>query len=664
MKKIFFLSSLFILSFSILSAHEEEVKKTKTSPTLLTELKSLTEDIRNINNPSVTKKLQLQSADTLSLVEKAKKRKEILLNIAKTEPAIFNQYAIKTKEKTLLPDEVKPYVEDFKKISGRLTVVHVDGLEGKDKGFTYFLNSEKRKLRLVSEKTFPALTSNQIMNAEGFELGNIFVAQAVSFDKSTSQNNKSILGPQKLLILLVDFSNSSSQPITPKKAHQLVFNGQPQSFYKEQSYDLMSLEGSVLGWIRVNKPYNYSYCGDFGIQDEKDISDFIKNNNINLASYNHVVFLFSAPGTGGGCSEVGKSSNYIDGKEYFFSTSWIPLTPDLFEKNGKHPFAWSHFDAVFVHELGHALGVMHANAWQCSGTSLYTGCQHAEYANLFDVMGFGIHALHFNAFYKEILGWIPSFSKRILEITKSGEHTLSSFHLKEGKVLAKISNPFLTEYKGLDHKYYLEYRQPVGFDSGLGSENVKLNTLGLFVNHVIDYKDGSLPFPRLIDVSYLKPNEDDDFTLVVVDNQYILEDRGRGITIGPVTTSTPEFVKFNVNFATPECISVAPSVAIDQGKIITRKGDKFVVTILVTNNDSFGCGASEHVVEVRSPQSWIVSFLQPSQLVFGSGVRRSQSVQIEIPQDQISKTVLVPIVVKNKKSNKASVHTMSIQIKD
>jgi hypothetical protein len=64
--------------------------------------------------------------------------------------------------------------------------------------------------------------------------------------------------------------------------------------------------------------------------------------------------------------------------------------------------------------MGHELGVMHANAWRCESKSLDEDCYHAEYGNSYDAMGHGSNAMHFNAFYKDILGWLDPADKVII----------------------------------------------------------------------------------------------------------------------------------------------------------------------------------------------------------------------------------------------------------
>jgi Gametolysin peptidase M11 len=69
-----------------------------------------------------------------------------------------------------------------------------------------------------------------------------------------------------------------------------------------------------------------------------------------------------------------------------------------------------------AHELGHTLGLGHADRWACLGSS----CSIEEYGNMFSVMGYG--AGDFNAYEKWRLGW-PS---NIVRPRGGAKHELGS----------------------------------------------------------------------------------------------------------------------------------------------------------------------------------------------------------------------------------------------
>ncbi len=93
-----------------------------------------------------------------------------------------------------------------------------------------------------------------------------------------------------------------------------------------------------------------------------------------------------------------------------------------------------------AHELGHALGLNHANAWNTSGTSTAGPGTDEEYAHIFDIMALVSVTLfngHFNAAAKSQLGWLPDEAAQ--PVTQSGTyrvHAMDEGRLENGKQYA------------------------------------------------------------------------------------------------------------------------------------------------------------------------------------------------------------------------------------
>ena len=220
-----------------------------------------------------------------------------------------------------------------------------------------------------------------------------------------------------------------------------------------------------------------------------------------MADYGRVVFLLNHPNLNGGCSGVGKWLVNFNGSIYVVSEAWIgnisnfntPFSPAM-------PFTWTHVDFLLSHEIGHSLGVNHANGWDCGDNTLYGDCQHVEYGNDFDTMGDGLFSLHFNAFYKDILGWFGSSD--LLSISQSGRYTINPLETVTGTKAAKIVIPTLSK------DFYLEYRRGIGFDSNLNNPEFVSNQSGLFVNMVS--RMGNSPAPHLLDMEATNLGWQDD----------------------------------------------------------------------------------------------------------------------------------------------------------
>jgi hypothetical protein len=111
--------------------------------------------------------------------------------------------------------------------------------------------------------------------------------------------------------------------------------------------------------------------------------------------------------------------------------------------------------AAACHELGHNLGLSHANGWSTFDGSIIGKGYNAEYKNIFDTMGdtSGIPG-HYNACYKNWLNWLPDSTVQTIE--QDGIYRLYAFDvasLEPGRAYA------LQMVKDSDRDYWIETRQ-------------------------------------------------------------------------------------------------------------------------------------------------------------------------------------------------------------
>ncbi len=121
---------------------------------------------------------------------------------------------------------------------------------------------------------------------------------------------------------------------------------------------------------------------------------------------------------------------------------------------------------VAGHELGHNLGLMHAHSLDCGATVIGSSCTATDYGDTVDIMG-GSSA-HFNAFNKDRLGWLNhGVSPPITTVETSGDYWIGAYELPVSDTKALKILKSVDPSTGQRTWYYVEYRQPVGFDAYL-----------------------------------------------------------------------------------------------------------------------------------------------------------------------------------------------------
>jgi hypothetical protein len=257
---------------------------------------------------------------------------------------------------------------------------------------------------------------------------------------------------------------------------------------------------------------------------------------------------------------------------------------------------------MVAHELGHGLGLNHAQLWDCgAGITFGAGknCKERNYGNAFDLMGRGSTALHFNAVFKEILGWFDSSSLRT--IISSGRYTLSPYEGSSGFRAAKIKVPGREDYP-----IYLEYRQPLGFDASLSNPPFVSNTRGLLVNWKAGVEETigvatSRYISNLLDFSPQSSDFTDFEVTLNVDQRFTVP--GGGITIGPIISADAFRIIFDVTLEDVPCIRDV----LDNSRSILSSinpGETKFIGEIIYNEDGFTCNPSDFEITFGAPQGW------------------------------------------------------------
>lgn len=245
-------------------------------------------------------------------------------------------------------------------------------------------------------------------------------------------------GTQKTAVVLVNFANDTSTPVTAEQLKSRVFtgSGSVSDFYEQQSGGTVDLggiddpSGDVFGWwtLPMSVPTG---CTDNNMMSVRSQAiSYANSQNVNLGAYDHVVIYFPQ---NAGCGWAGLG-------ELPGNWSWI---------NGLNN------TSVIAHEIGHNMGVHHAASLKCGSSTLTAstaGCSYVEYGDNFDVMGSSSALM--SGWQRAKLGQQPSAAR--VNVTASGTYTIDQ--LNNGSAVnprllivpRQIGSAPVTEYFAID----------------------------------------------------------------------------------------------------------------------------------------------------------------------------------------------------------------------
>lgn len=262
------------------------------------------------------------------------------------------------------------------------------------------------------------------------------------------------LGEVKTAVLLVNFSDDPGQPISAADAESLM-SGPVDDYYREASNGQTWFTTSVFGYYTI--PLSETVCDNYQLATlaEQAAADA----GVDLTGFERKLFIFPRNACGwAGLANVGGGAGTY--------RAWVNGSANLL---------------VAGHELGHTFGLSHAHALDCDGGVLAGTCITRDYGDPADIMG-NRKAGHMTAFEKKTLGWLaqPDFAP-ITTVSATGSYAIAAYSAAGSaapKALEIVKSTNATT--GKRTFYYVEYRQPIGFDSVLATAGNL--TAGLFIH--------------------------------------------------------------------------------------------------------------------------------------------------------------------------------------
>ena len=342
-------------------------------------------------------------------------------------------------------------------LEGMLLLAHLDFFDSGRGDYLYMLRDDAGHVTRLNLATGEGLepgmriTAHGSLSTDGESLDvDVLTITAPPASQPMSQGQPIAEAiSNNVLVVLVKFTDSpASDPFTQAQVQQVMTNASTgvARYYNEVSYGQQTLNVTVTNWLVGKDPNTHAPMTTPQNCDFNTVGTYADTAATDVGftgTYQNRFYVMPANAACGGWAGLA----YI-GYPY---KAW---------SNGYNQLS------VYAHELGHNFTLYHAASLQCAGgASIGGSCTSTEYGDPFDVMG-SISSMHFNATQKAKLNWIPASS---VKTHGSGfqQYTLDALEISSGTAYA-VKIPIATNS---NRTYWIEYRQPIGFDAGLTAAN-------------------------------------------------------------------------------------------------------------------------------------------------------------------------------------------------
>jgi hypothetical protein len=484
-------------------------------------------------------------------------------------------------------------------LDGELDVMVEDYADGHSHT-RHYLKTSHGRVELKFAHQPKGLRSGTRVRVHGQAQGAVLALDGANSVQTLALASPYTMGQQNVAVILVNFQDDTTQTKTLADVNTLVF-GTVSNHYKESSFGQTWLSGKVFGWYTI--AMSKATCDPYTLATLADQQAAAAG--VNLSAYARKLYMFPRTGcTWSGLGNVGGSA----------TKAWA---------NG------SFATITVAHELGHNLGLYHAQSLDCDVSALGNTCTTYTYGDTADTMG-NYRAAQFNPLEKEQLGWLnDGTSPPILTAAASGRYVIEPYSATTVGAKA-IKIPRGTNSAGQKLWYYVEYRQPLGVDSVLGTTGNL--TKGVIVRTAVE---GDPTSSRQIDMT---PGSSTSSYTELADGALAVgqsyTDAAAKVTLTLAwTASTGAAVDVLLGSApapAPTCTRAAPAVTLVTGATAADAGTTKNYTMTVTNKDSSACAATSFSLARSVPAGWAAT-LAASSLSLSPGASGSVALAVKSP---------------------------------
>lgn len=444
-------------------------EKKPTTNTTIAIAPTQTEKVLQLNEKYKKAALADQPGILQQMLSTAQERKRFLLQLADENNIKFSEHTLNQLQYNSFPPTVQEFLEIPKTVQQQsIVAITSDDFENQIHKTKLYFASESSdeiygdEIRLIGASS-PPLMSGTTFTGTGVIIDNTWYATELS---EITEPLTQRIGEARTIVILAHFNNQTPDR-TPEYYTNFYFGSDEEginTFYKENSYDRVWVNGDLEGWFTIDKPTTACNSNTW-------YYDVVQNPEIDAVvdwtQYDH--FVWVTPTT----SACGSSSSSVG-----YTTFTSPDGP--VEMSMTRVFTDNSF--VHTHEFGHALGVSHANHLDCAPDRIdphFWECTNVRYGNHYDVMGLGLARYHLGAPLKELLGWFEP--GEVVTIDAPGTYNVTIGNLEDASTATKAVKIVRYRFDDGDpaNLFYLEKRSGTGFDDGL--QNYVHTDLGRYV---------------------------------------------------------------------------------------------------------------------------------------------------------------------------------------